>query len=83
MAFLPKDGENNDDESLYDKSGNEDVRLRKEYLNLVQKINQYSSDSLSPRDVGIYYLFIQIMEIYRPIFDKYISKPEVMSLSAL
>ena len=38
MAFLPKDGENNDDESLYSKSGDEDNRLRKEYLYFVQKV---------------------------------------------
>ena len=30
MAFLLKDGEKNDGDYLYDKSGDEDDRLRKE-----------------------------------------------------
>ena len=46
MAFLPKDGENNDDESLYSKSGDEDNRLRKEYLYFVQKIHQFGPETL-------------------------------------
>jgi len=45
MAFLPKDGENNDDESLYSKSGDEDNRLRKEYLYFVQKVHQFSPET--------------------------------------
>ena len=32
MAFLQKDGENNEENDLYEKSGDEDDRLRKEYL---------------------------------------------------